>query len=533
MKCPICSKEKTTISALIQHARRAHASSNSTVYELIYNIDTNCSCGGKKLFISIELGFEDACKGCILSSGRRTKRGELISAALMGHKQSDVAKEKISKSRKGKPTTTGMSSWSKGLTKNDHPSLLSGGIKTSAALRARYSNPETPHWIAGLTKDTDARVNKIAKSLKENFANGKKQWCDGLTKETDSRIALISEKKRLSHEVVNKRCKEWGFTLNSVYELQGYILHVTCDVCNNDSLRSFISLRHTSGRCKHCDPIGCSAWQLEVLNYTKRLVSDVISNDRNVIAPLELDILIPSKKFAIECNGLYWHSINAAGNEWSHEFKSRLSSKSEIRLLHLFEDEWRDKKEIVESMIAVRLENFTKLFARKLIVKEVSSKDAKNFFEENHLDGHANASVTMGLYLESVLVSAMSLRRSFHKKWSNRVEVARFATAKNYVVVGGLSRLTSHLMKHDFLKDKIGLITYVDTRLGGGGKSYESAGWTLSGETKPRFWWTDNRNRFDRFAYRASNGKSEKQVALENKVSRIYGCKNLIFVYNR
>ena len=531
-RCPICEKEKINVNALVQHSRRAHKLSMPDLFELIHNINADCACGKKKLFISFELGFENACKDCILISGHKTTRGNLISAALMGHKQSDSAKAKISESRKGKPTTTGMQSWSKGLTKNDNLSLAESGKKISTALKARYANPETPCWIIGLTKDTDERVNNISKSLKENFVSGKKQWCDGLTKETDGRVASISEKKRLSHEAVNKRCEAWGFTLNSIYEYQGKMLSVKCNVCNNDSLRSFTSLRHTSGRCKYCDPIGCSAWQLEVLNYTKRLANDVISNDRSTITPLELDIFVPSKRFAIECNGLYWHSIGGGGNEWSHEFKSRLSSKSEIKLMHLFEDEWREKKEIVESMIAVRLGSFSKLHARKLTIKDVSSKDAKKFFEENHLDGHTNASVAIGLFSEDLLISAMSLRHPFHKKWKDRAEVARFATIKNHSVIGGLSRLTSHAMKHDFLNGKSGLLTYVDGRLGGNGKSYESAGWTHFSETRPRFWWTDNHNRFDRFAYRASNGKSENQVALENKVSRIYGCKNLIFVYN-
>jgi len=37
--------------------------------------------------------------------------------------------------------------------------------------------------------------------------------------------------------------------------------------------------------------------------------------------------------------------------------------------------------------------------------------------------------------------------------------------------------------------------------------------------------------RYDRFRFRAQSGKSEKEVAQENKVYRIYGCGNYLYEY--
>jgi hypothetical protein len=72
-------------------------------------------------------------------------------------------------------------------------------------------------------------------------------------------------------------------------------------------------------------------------------------------------------------------------------------------------------------------------------------------------------------------------------------------------------------------------MTYVDRRIGTG-KGYLSAGFELVGSTGPDYWYTDNELRYDRFKFRASDGKSEKQVAFSAGVSRIYGCGSSIML---
>jgi hypothetical protein len=43
------------------------------------------------------------------------------------------------------------------------------------------------------------------------------------------------------------------------------------------------------------------------------------------------------------------------------------------------------------------------------------------------------------------------------------------------------------------------------------------------------YYCTDGVSRFNRFRFRAKNNKSEKQIAEENKVYKIYDCGNKIF----
>jgi hypothetical protein len=42
--------------------------------------------------------------------------------------------------------------------------------------------------------------------------------------------------------------------------------------------------------------------------FVRSLGVNVVSNDRSLISPLEIDVLVQSTRLAIEYNGLYWHS---------------------------------------------------------------------------------------------------------------------------------------------------------------------------------------------------------------------------------
>src|SRR5690606_38566529 len=103
-----------------------------------------------------------------------------------------------------------------------------------------------------------------------------------------------------------------------------------------------------------------------------------------------------------------------------------------ISLLSVYEDEWRDKRAIVESMIVHRLGLSKKLNARSLRLASVALDDAATFMESNHLEGAARSLAAFGLFDCDVLIACMTLRRPFHKKHSSFIEVARSACAAGF-----------------------------------------------------------------------------------------------------
>jgi hypothetical protein len=49
-------------------------------------------------------------------------------------------------------------------------------------------------------------------------------------------------------------------------------------------------------------------------------------------------------------------------------------------------------------------------------------------------------------------------------------------------------------------------------------------------KTPEDYWYTDGTCRYDRFRFRARDGKSEVQISRENKVEKIYGAGNFIYL---
>lgn len=86
--------------------------------------------------------------------------------------------------------------------------------------------------------------------------------------------------------------------------------------------------------------------------YTKHKLS-IISRDRKLIYPLELDIVIPEKKLAIEFNGNYWHNSNRHNKKY-HLNKTLECEKNGYRLIHIWEYEWNNnKKQILKQLVDI------------------------------------------------------------------------------------------------------------------------------------------------------------------------------------
>lgn len=311
--------------------------------------------------------------------------------------------------------------------------------------------------------------------------------------------------------------------------LETVVVH--CDRCARDDVRRLNSLL-LAPRCMLCDrQVIVSAAQGELATFIGSLGhDDVVVSDWTVVPPYELDVVVPSAKLAVEYHGLYWHSEANADDRGRTMLKRRLAEEGGYRVLTFFEDEWRDKRPIVEAMIRYRLGRIDRrLFARKCDIVDVSVADRRVFFDENHIAGDIRAKYAYGLVSDGELVAAMSLRTPLTKAYGRRYDVARFAVKRDTAVVGGVSKLTKHALARAAVDGRVGLLTYADMRFSSG-DGYVVGGFQLVKETGPRFWWTDFVERRDRFSVRADGGLSEAEIARQQRVCRIYGDTNRVYV---
>ena len=233
------------------------------------------------------------------------------------------------------------------------------------------------------------------------------------------------------------------------------------------------------------------------LNYD----GEIVHNDRSVITPYELDIYIPEKRFAIECNPTITHN-SSFNDPWGdppksynyHKMKTDLCEEKDIFLFHIFGYEWATKRAILESMIenAIRCIS-NKIYGRDTYVCEIPYQESKQFLEDNHRQGNMSASIRLGLRLKKTneLVSLMTfnpVRSSIgRKKGFEGVELSRFCSKINYNVVGGASKLFKHFLNKYQHLDVVSFSDRAHTQ----GRLYETLGFTKVSISEPGYVWVD------------------------------------------
>lgn len=304
--------------------------------------------------------------------------------------------------------------------------------------------------------------------------------------------------------------------------------------------------------CKYCSGNGSSNPETEILEYLTSLDANmkIISHDRSVLRGVyELDFYVPEKKFAIEYDGLYYHSSDKKDSKY-HLSKTKACADKGIRLIHIFEDEWLFKKEIVKTKLKHILGYDTddRIYARQCKVSIVkNTQEARSILAENHIQGFSNSLIRYGLYFKDELVAIMTFG-NYRKNMGrtaveNEYELLRYATTKN--VVGGFSKLLKHFIK-DVNPNKI--ITYADLRWtaypGLGSNVYETNGFKMVHMSAPNYFYCKDQHRYSRYMFRKSELKnlfpdifdenlSEFQIMNKTNYTRIFDCGNILFEYSK
>jgi G:T-mismatch repair DNA endonuclease (very short patch repair protein) len=341
---------------------------------------------------------------------------------------------------------------------------------------------------------------------------------------------------RLPHEVKLKNAKtkafatKWEMTKESLeddYKKAGSlgVLASTYGCCIN-TIKKLLKIHGV----KTIFP-RVSVGQSEVAEFIKSLGFEVIVNDRSIIAPNELDIVVSEKKIAIEYCGMYYHSQTWGGKDRNyHSRKSNECDAMGYRLITLWESEWHTKKEIVKSVIASKL-GATKnvVYARNTKFVELSWAEIKKFEEDNHLQGSCPARNYYGLIHNGEIVMTASFGKPrFRSDYDN--ELVRMTTKIDYSVVGGITKL--------FKNAKItNCLTYADRRWGWG-NGYLNAGFDFLGKTESNYWYfhkSDHDTFYNRTKFQkkriigVDSSKTEYANMLEKGYDRIWDCGSNIF----
>jgi len=349
----------------------------------------------------------------------------------------------------------------------------------------------------------------------------------------------IKSKNNKLMETINNKLVNTNYRLLSIdYDKFKREILIFCPDCQLDfkiNREDFhFRFKNKTKICTNCNPINTSksGTEIELVSFIRSNYNRTIITNKKVILPYELDIYLPEDGIAFEFNGLYWHSESQKGKRYHYD-KTKRCQMEGIELVHIWEDDWVYKNEIIKSIILNKLNLISnKIFARKCQILPVSIQDSSNFLETNHILGNCKSNIKLGLYYNDILVSIMC----FLKKGDN-FELVRFSNLINFNVVGGASKLFKYFLEK-YKPHQI--ISYSDNSMFNG-KLYSNLGFRLENETKINYKWVLNKKRCHKSNFRKDrlvkdgydSNKSEADIMIEELGSyKIWDCGLKKWIYS-
>lgn len=443
------------------------------VYMFLNGMDSpkSCQAGHMHTFLSESKGYRPTCgiKGCEYNTSEGRTRN-----------RSDINKRSIKKFQE----RTGLSSPSQLPGVGER--ISAGGRKIGktryekikATMRERYgvdsylSAPGVQPMGAGVAWEQETRDKRIATNAVRYGAEN--PMCSEEVR--DKCVRAYEENAGLAEIRDKMRSVDWWASFS---DARGARQEISEHVTYSDGHLGKII------KANRPDLIG-NVGPMEYV--VEGILSDIgvayVTGDRGIIAPKEIDILIPSFNVGVEVNGMYWHSEGSGRRGANyHVGKCDAAAKKGVRLIQFWDAEIAGRPDLVESILRSACGMSRKIGARKTTVIPLATDVERRFMDANHIQGYVASAYAYGLMLDGEIVAAMSFGKSRYDaryEW----ELLRYCNAIGVTVVGGAKRLFSR-------RPAGSIISYSDRRLFSG-NMYGAIGMKNVGNTRPGYRYTSD-----------------------------------------
>ena len=315
--------------------------------------------------------------------------------------------------------------------------------------------------------------------------------------------------------------------------------------CKSDDMRFETNLAKYGTKTRG---VTTSSAEIEILEWLKSLG---ISAEKGFLpladgkGRVEIDIMIPHLKIGIEHNGCKWHTennlsqrkslIKRPSGKWYHFEKTELAESYGIRLIHIWDYEWKLRKDAIKSYLRSALgKNEIKIPARKTEIRLSDKGEIKSFLEKYHIQGASAGRYHVGIYSNGELVAAAVF--SLHHRNSRHLVLSRWCTKENVTVQGGLSKCMKFLksiVNGEFSK----VMSWADRRLSTA-NGYLASGWKIETSLPPEYFYYHPKTKsvISKQSRSKSNantpeGMTEAEHAKADGLERVYDCGKIRLVY--
>ena len=252
-----------------------------------------------------------------------------------------------------------------------------------------------------------------------------------------------------------------------------------------------------------------------------------VKPDRKILKGKEIDILIEDKKLGIEYNGCHWHSESCGKGKEYHIDKTMSCNEQGYGLIHIFEDEFAYKRDLVLNTLKHMVNKIDDLpVLSDFEIKEIDDILEKQFLNKYHLNSYTDSgsTVSYGAFSGNKFVGVMSFK--ILNKNTSEYELTRFTSNYKYVCKD-IEKILLNQFISDFKPSSI--ITYLDIRwvINKDNNLYTGLGFELVDQIEPEISYCssilseDKNDKLKRYSKSELIGVSEDKL---ERCDRIWDC---------
>jgi GNAT superfamily N-acetyltransferase len=343
---------------------------------------------------------------------------------------------------------------------------------------------------------------------------------------TEFRVNLIRNDKLTFLNRLNEIRENYNVEfMDNKYRGLSFIHNWKCLQCNNIYKTTYYHISHYEYKCPVCFPNELNM-NLDILKIVKDILPNetIIENSTDIIPNHLIDIYIPSKNLAIHYNRIYLVEEGKVGKSFLID-KTNACDEKGIRLIHIYEDEWLFKQEIVinrlKRIIGV-FDEVIKVHARKCKIYEINPSIKNDFLNKYHIQGSDNAILKLGAFYNKKLIAVMTFSKGSIAKGSKTTsgtwELNRFAIHSEFQANGIASKLLMHFKRNYEWTE---IFSYADRRWSTG-DVYKKLGFEFVYMTEENYWYLIDFKRKHRFALRKRSDEPKDVTEIELRMLEGY-----------